>query len=55
MDFYIGQKVRISEPFNLDDAYQGEFTIKEINIENNYVIFEEMDSAFDFKYLIIEE
>jgi len=45
----IGQKITIKEPFNIE--FDLEYTIKEIDEINTYVLLEELDSAFDFKYV----
>ena len=49
--YTIGQKIKILEPFNLDEQFQGEFTIKEINETDTFVLLEEVEFAFDFKYI----
>lgn len=48
-----GQKVKIKEPFNTE--FYGEYTIKEINEIGTYVLLEETEFAFDFKYIEVIE
>jgi len=45
----IGQKVKIKEPFNIE--FDLEYTIKEVDENNTFVLLEELESAFDFKYI----
>ena len=45
----IGQQIKIKEPFNTE--FDLEYTIKEIDEINTYILLEELDSAFDFKYV----
>jgi hypothetical protein len=46
-EYKIGDKVKILSPF--DDHFPGEFTIAELHEE--YVIFEEIESAFDYIFI----
>lgn len=47
--YAIQDKVRIKPPFA--EAFPSEYTIKEVFIEETYVILEEIESAFDFTYI----
>lgn len=48
-----GQKVKIKEPFNAE--FDGIYTIKEVCEIGTYVLLEETEYAFDFKYIEVIE